>query len=666
MIIVQERWNAADAASLAALLQAALAGAPPQDEPQLVLLPLADGGGEAGEAACLARIGGLAARCGAFVAGAVTYATGTVGFLVDPQGRAVLRAPKTLPDLAEGYADAPSALAAAAPFEVARLPLGQVALLVGEDATAPHLVRAAMWRGAEILLNPSRESNDGQFAIRQQARMARAYENHLCLATASPLSMLRDGGFEERLPPASALYDEWAQPVRAAGGESFLRVALDVEAVRRRRAEFFGNLCVSTRPTIYAPGYRAAIAAEGPSPGRPTAGGAGPSPAPATRAAWQAEGRRRATGYATAHPRRADAIDRYDVLLGQVTVRHVVDAASADAVIRRNLDHALELTGRFAAAPDTRLVVFPEFFLQGSKMGRMPQLFPVAGIDLRSSPHVERLARFAQDHKVHLCGAVLEIDPDWPGHLFNTAFILDDRGELVHRYRKIQCADVFGFMDTTPGSVLDRYLDRYGYEGLFPVADTRLGRLATAICFDMNFPELHRALALRGAELLLHPTAEPHNVRRRAWENGRQVRAWENTMYVLSAALGGEYWEPDGELSLFSRGHSKVVNFDGTVQSVADGPGAVPLAGQVDLRALREARAEARLCPLLWDEPRVYEAVYSGTVTIPDNLMQGPDDRPYAGGRALNEAIARLTAAGVFVAPRRAARTADALASGGY
>ena len=213
-------------------------------------------------------------------------------------------------------------------------------------------------------------------------------------------------------------------------------------------------------------------------------------------------------------------------------------------MIRRNVDHALDLVGRFAAAPDTRLVVFPEFFLQGSRLGRLPQLFPVAGINLRSSPHIERLARFAQQHKVHLCGAVLEIDDDWPGHLFNTAFILDDRGELIHRYRKIQCADVFGFMDTTPGSILDRYLERYGYEALFPVADTRLGRLATAICFDMNFPELHRALAQRGAEVLLHPTAEPHNIRRRAWENGRQVRAWENTMYIASAGLGGEYWEP--------------------------------------------------------------------------------------------------------------------------
>jgi hypothetical protein len=45
--------------------------------------------------------------------------------------------------------------------------------------------------------------------------------------------------------------------------------------------------------------------------------------------------------------------------------------------------------------------------------------------------------------------------------------------------------------------------------------------------------------------------------------------------------------------------------------------------------------------------------------------MQGPDDRPYAGGKALTAAIARLTAAGVFVAPRSGAKTDEALAGAG-
>jgi len=655
MIITQERWNPADGAGLTLLLQAAREAA--AESATLVLLPVADGGGELGEDACLSSVATAAAAAGVAVAGAIRYRHGTVGFLVGADGVPLIRSPKILPDLAEGFSDTPCALDQPAPFEVAGLASGQVAVLVGEDALAPHLVRAAMWRGAEVILNPAREFMDGQLAVRQQARMARAYENHLFIVTASPATLSRSGGFEERLPPASICADEWANPVRAEGSESFIRVQLDIEAVRRRRSEYFGNLCVSIRPTIYAPGY--SRAAQQRSTQRT-------AHLPVTRSEWRQEGELRAAAYAAAHPRRSDCIDRYDILLGQVAVRHVTDAATAREVVTRNVDHALEVVGRFAAAPDTRLIVFPEFFLQGSFMGRQPQLFGAAGIDLDSSPHIERLAQFAQASRVHLCGAVLETDPEWPGHLFNTAFILDDGGNLIHRYRKIQCADVFGFLDTTPGSVLDRYLDRYGYEALFPVADTRLGRLGTAICFDMNFPELHRALALRGAEVLLHPTAEPHNIRRRAWENSRQVRAWENTMYVASAALGGEYWDGTSDrLTLGPRGHSKLVSFDGTVQCVADGPGPVSLTGQIDLRALRGARRDATRCPLLWDEPVAYSQVYERTVTIPDNLMKGPDDRPYVGGRALKEAIARLTELGIFVAPQSDRRVVGALDAAG-
>jgi hypothetical protein len=201
------------------------------------------------------------------------------------------------------------------------------------------------------------------------------------------------------------------------------------------------------------------------------------------------------------------------------------------------------------------------------------------------------------------------------------------------------------------------------------VADTRLGRLATAICFDMNFPELFRAYALRGAEVLLHPTAEPHNVRRRAWENGRQVRAWENTMYVASAALGGEYWNglaPD-PATLFSRGHSKLVNFDGTVQSVADGPGPVPLGGAD--RPARAARGARR-------RDALPAALGRAGASTPRSIRRHGDDpgQPDAGaGRsAVSRAARRSTRRSrgspppsVFVAPRRAAVATDSLASGG-
>ena len=640
MIIVQERWTAAEPGHLRQLLQAALpAGSRGHGPPELVLLPIGEHVPGLDESVALGAVRDAASGCGAVLAGALRLDVGTIGFLMAADGQLLLRTPKILPDWAEGYSDTPSALAEPAAFGIVKLPQGQVAMLVGEDATAAHLVRAAMWRGAEVVLNPSREFTDEQFGIRQQARMARAYENHLCLVTASPSSLARGGGFEERLPPASALYDEWALPVRASGAESFLRVSLDVEAVRRRRSEYFGNLCVSTRPTIYAPGYRAAL-------GPATTARAS---SPARVVDWIAEGERRALARAAAHPRRSDAIDRYDILLGQVIPRHVTDATSAAAVISANVDHAIDLTCRFAAAPDTRLVVFPEFFLQGSRMGRMPQLFPIAGINLKSSPHIDRLARFAQDNRMHLCGAVLEIDDDWPGHLFNTAFILDDRGVLIHRYRKIQCADVFGFLDTTPGSILERYLDRYGYEALFPVADTRLGRLATAICFDMNFPELFRAYALRGAEVLLHPLGSPRSAADADTAFGHipAVRAFENVAFVVSANFGPlDATAVDGPNG---RWPSQVCDFEGRCLARAATDDECGVTATLDLAALRAQRRKPIRNFLAHLQSGLHAPDYAAADLWP---LSHWEDRPLEHPKELVELEAetwrRMTASGRF------------------
>lgn len=121
-------------------------------------------------------------------------------------------------------------------------------------------------------------------------------------------------------------------------------------------------------------------------------------------------------------------------------------------------------------------------------------------------PEADALAAFAQKHKIYIAGGVFEVDDAWPGRFFNTAFIFDDSGNLVHRYRKIHCADLMGTLPvTTPGSVFTRYVDKYGYDHLFPVADTPIGRIGTMICFDINFPETARALVANGAEFSCIP-----------------------------------------------------------------------------------------------------------------------------------------------------------------
>jgi predicted amidohydrolase len=309
-------------------------------------------------------------------------------------------------------------------------------------------------------------------------------------------------------------------------------------------------------------------------------------------------------------------------------------------------------------------VVFPEFFLTGgaSPLGsRSAHIAHLIGITF-PGPEADKLAKFAQDTKSYVAGGVFEFDPDWPGRFFNTAFIFDDSGNLIHRYRKIHCADVFGMLpDATPGSVYDQYVQKYGYEYLFPVADTPIGKLATKICFDMNFPETSRAFVARGAEVIIHPTSEPHNIRRRAWDMGRHTRAFENTAYVITAGHGGEYGaRSNGQLTFMNRGFSKVVNFDGTLQTVADGPGAVPLQGSIDLKALRHARQNPKANLAMWDDSVVYEALYNSGRGLPNNLWAGdPAVNPYEKMVQLRAVIGAYNKDGVYVPPSDGAANAN-------
>jgi predicted amidohydrolase len=206
--------------------------------------------------------------------------------------------------------------------------------------------------------------------------------------------------------------------------------------------------------------------------------------------------------------------------------------------------------------------------------------------------------------------------------------------------------------------VLSRYLDKYGYEGLFPVARTPLGNLATLICFDVNFPETSRALVKRGAEVILHPTAEVQSARRRGWEKARLTRAFENTAYFISAGLGGEFRHYQDALpGHLHGGYSKIVGFDGTIVTATDGPGRVCIAGTLDLGALRRARADATANLALWDDAGAYAEFYRRHAGFPEDVwLDTPMQKGSEGIAAVNKVVERYTTSGVFVAPKSAQR----------
>jgi deaminated glutathione amidase len=171
-----------------------------------------------------------------------------------------------------------------------------------------------------------------------------------------------------------------------------------------------------------------------------------------------------------------------------------------------------------AAAGGAALAVFPE-----ATLARF-------GTDLRSVAEPldgtfgTGLARAARENGLALVAGVFEPAPD--GRVYNTAVAYDAAGALVAAYRKIHLFDSLGEKESAvvaPGSEL-------------VVADLAGIRTGLATCYDIRFPELARALAARGAHLIVVPAAWAAGpFKEEHWVTLVRARAIENTVWVAAA-----------------------------------------------------------------------------------------------------------------------------------
>ena len=147
-------------------------------------------------------------------------------------------------------------------------------------------------------------------------------------------------------------------------------------------------------------------------------------------------------------------------------------------------------------------------------------------------------------------------------HVGSTAILLDDGkvanrgllfgpdGLLVTRYDKIHMFDV----DLDNGeSWRESSAYEPGKEAV--VADTALGKLGFAICYDLRFPQLFRAEALAGAEILTVPAAFTRQTGLAHWHVLLRARAIENGAFVVASAQGGKH--EDGRETF---GHSLIID----------------------------------------------------------------------------------------------------------
>jgi predicted amidohydrolase len=234
---------------------------------------------------------------------------------------------------------------------------------------------------------------------------------------------------------------------------------------------------------------------------------------------------------------------------------------------------------------DVKLLAFPEFGHAAPVYETVAELADRLAVAIPNE-HTDRYIRKARELGVYIqTASFLELDSRYPGHVFNTTCLIGPEG-LIQRYRKVH--------PWVPWEVHASPHDIPGYdEPLFPVADTEIGRIGAAICYDWLFPEAIRELALQGAEILVRVSAymDPWGATPPMdwWTLVNRCRALENLAYVVAANQGasGHRYPP------FSwPGGSMVVDYDGRILAQADpGPGEKIVVAPIDLAGLRAERA---------------------------------------------------------------------------
>ncbi len=267
---------------------------------------------------------------------------------------------------------------------------------------------------------------------------------------------------------------------------------------------------------------------------------------------------------------------------------------------------------------DVRLVVLPEYFLTGFPMGETAALWADKAALEIDGPEYRALGDLARASDVFLAGNAYEKDPNFPGLYFQCSFVIAPSGQVVLRYRRL--VTLFG---PSPYDVWDHYVRVYGLDGVFPVADTEIGRLSAIASEEILYPEIARAHAVRGAEVFVHSSSEiaaalstPKNV-------AKQARAIENLAYIVSANSAGIEGVAIPKAS--TDASSKVVDFRGLILAEAGYGESMAGYAELDIGALRRYRRRPGMGNILSRQPmHLWSQAYAGVDIAPRNtLMDG-------------------------------------------
>ncbi|RCL03486.1 MAG: putative hydrolase [Candidatus Tokpelaia sp. JSC161] len=249
---------------------------------------------------------------------------------------------------------------------------------------------------------------------------------------------------------------------------------------------------------------------------------------------------------------------------------------------RKNINQILSYI-LLAKKENADLVIFPEISMALlPNKGNRNQAKIAEPVD---GNFVTKLSQAAIQYRIHIIFGIYEKTKETDKKFYNTLIFLNDKGHIIHKYRKTHLYDAFSYKESL--NIIP------GNNKIIPIK-TSLGTIGLMICYELRFPEISRTLALQGAEILVIPAA---------WVSGvmkeehllllSQARALENTVFVCIAnQVGNIYtgrsviYDPMGVI-LASKGEDEGLIF-----------------ANIDLKRLEEIRA--KLPTLKQRRPELY------------------------------------------------------------
>lgn len=365
-------------------------------------------------------------------------------------------------------------------------------------------------------------------------------------------------------------------------------------------------------------------------------------------------------------------IEQYTAIAVQPTVWTIQRRAD----IRKNLERlARQIRAiKWSAELDlpVRLVALPELALSGAP----DEAFDMDHVEAAREVYIdipgeetEYLGKLCRQNGFYLIGQCKSRDPDlMPDRFFNTAFIIDPEGKVIHKHHK---TSVFPREHPlTPVDIWDIYIKKFGtdpkqlLEHIFPVAHTEIGNIGTLICAEGCFPEAARALALNGAEIIYRPAYLEPWVGNDMFEIQNRSHAIFNNCYVISPNTGPAHPMPwvyqdwrDAFPIDFSGNRTQIIDYRGQIIGQHIGGVDSFASAIINIEGLRDFRVRGLWHNLL-KELRVeqYTLIYKAAEAMggiyPKNLCMEALPFKHAQGDELRRLIInKLVDRGIYTPP---------------